>query len=89
MDSGKDRFRHFEQLGRADFNSRVRADLLVIHKSWPAEQPGIAALRDRYEDMGQVISFCRKAFGPPAYEDPLLAVFPLTEKARHDNLGSF
>ena len=82
MDRVNGRFRNFEQLGSAEFNSSVRADFLVIHKSWPAEQPGIASLRGKEEDMGRVISFCSEAFGRPSYEDSMLAVFPLTAKAR-------
>jgi len=76
------RFSYFEELGSAGFNTRARADLLVIHKSWPAEQPDMPGLAGESEDMTRVLSFCRARYGPPSYEDALLSVFPLTAAAR-------
>jgi len=77
LDRIKSRFRHFERLGSPQFNRRVRAGYLVIHKDWRAEQPRNADVIGAGEDMTRVIAYCRAQFGPPGYEDALLAVFRL------------
>ena len=88
LDPVRDRFRHFEQLGSATFNQRVRADFLVIHKSWPTEQPRMAPLFSNADDMQTVLAYCRTQFGRASYEDAALAVFPLANAAVPGHCGS-